>query len=181
MRSPPAIAGVLFVVAGTGEVRHNKRMKEVVAVLHNIRSIHNVGSIFRTADGAGIRKLYLCGITPTPLDRFGKTRPDFQKVSLGAERSVSWEHTSTTGRAIKKLKREGYKIIAIEQTAGSVDCARYKSVNGRTALVIGNEVRGLTPSVIKESDVVLEIPMRGEKESLNVSVAFGIVAYQLTQ
>lgn len=170
-------------------------MRDIVAVLHNIRSIHNVGSIFRTADGAGISKLYLCGITPTPLDRFGKLRLDFKKVALGAEKTVLWEYVSTTGRAVKKLKEKGYTIVSVEQSAHSVDFIRYKQRKKKIAFIVGNEVRGLTPSILKKSDVIIEIPMRGAvvrqahhprwngrgKESLNVSVAFGIVAYHLSQ
>lgn len=180
---PPPIGGGIFTiaVAGTDAVRHNKRMRDVVAVLHHIRSIHNVGSIFRTADGAGIRKLYLCGITPTPLDRFGKLREDFKKVALGAEQGVSWERAATTGRIIQKLKSEGYEIVAVEQSARSVEFGAYRPKTKKIALIIGNEVRGLASAILKKSDSVIEIPMRGKKESLNVSVAFGIIAYQLTQ
>ncbi len=151
----------------------------MVAVLHNIRSIHNVGSIFRTADGAGIRKLYLCGITPTPMDRFGKLREDFGKVSLGAEQTVLWEHVATTSRTIKILKSEEYEVVAVEQSVRSIDFEIYRPKSKKIALLIGNEVRGLTPSILKKSDTILEIPMRGKKESLNVSVAFGIVAYHI--
>jgi tRNA G18 (ribose-2'-O)-methylase SpoU len=91
-----------------------------VAILHDVRSVHNVGSIFRTADGAGFEKLYLCGITPSPLDRFKKLRPDFAKVALGAEKSVAWESVGDTEKVIEKLKNEGWKILALEQAHDSI-------------------------------------------------------------
>lgn len=179
MKSPSLTRGFYYPVAGMDEVRHNKRVRDVVAVLHNIRSIHNIGSMFRTADGAGVRKLYLCGITPTPLDRFGNLRHDFQKVALGAERNMPWEYVSTAARAIRSLKAEGFIILSLEQDPKSTELFRYRTRAQKLALVVGNEVRGLTPSLLAQSDAILEIPMRGEKESLNVSVAFGIVAYSL--
>ncbi len=155
-------------------------MKELVVVAHNIRSLHNVGSIFRTADAAGVAKLYLCGITGTPLDRFGNVRGDVAKVALGAERTVAWEKKRATRTVIKELKAEGYKIFALEQGRGSVpyDQARF---SGKAALVLGNEVKGLPPTVLKMADKTVEIPMRGKKESLNVSVAFGIAVFALTR
>lgn len=175
----------------------NNFKNEIVAVLHNVRSLHNVGSIFRTADGAGIRRIYLCGITPSPLDRFGNFIPQFAKVSLGAERRLAWEKAAGTLRIIKKLKTEGFEIIAVEQAKNSI--FYYKSKIGgtksRIALVVGAEVEGLPKSVLKYADEILEIPMSGAmvrqahhprrtgrgKESLNVSVAFGIVAYELSR
>lgn len=153
----------------------------MVAILANIRSLHNVGSIFRTADGVGIKKLYLAGITPTPLDRFGQAIPQLSKVALGAEKSVAWEKVATTGKAIAILKKEGYKIWAIETGNKSVPYyrSRIKNPGNRVALVVGNEVRGLSPAILKKCDKILSIPMRGKKESLNVSVAFGVAAYGL--
>jgi len=154
----------------------------MIVVLNNIRSLHNVGSIFRTADGAGIEKIYLCGITPTPVDRFDRPRPQFTKVSLGAERFVPWEHAASATALVKKLKKEGYLIFAIEQAKRSVP---HKTVRlgkkglEKLAIVLGNEVAGLSPALLALADKVLEIPMRGKKESLNVSVAFGIIAYHL--
>lgn len=166
----------------------------MIVILHDIRSAHNVGSIFRTADAAGIEKLYLSGITSIPFDRFGTVRPDIAKVALGAELSVPWEHVSSTVRTIKKLKRDGYVIISLEQSKHSVLYNRIKfSKNKKIALVVGNEVRGLRKNVLNLSDVIMEIPMKGNmvrqahhprniqegKESLNVSVAFGIAVYAL--
>ena len=172
----------------------------IVVILHNIRSIHNVGSIFRTADAAGCKRIYLCGITPTPTDRFGKIRPQFAKVSLGAEKSVKWEKVRNTVPLIKKLKNlptgGGYKIFAVEQSKNSIPYFKLPKsyiLHSKFCLVLGSEVRGLPPSVLKRADKILEIPMRGAmvrqahhprrvgrgKESLNVSVAFGIVIFQL--
>lgn len=153
-------------------------MKTIVAVLHNIRSVHNVGSIFRTADAAGILKIYLTGITPSPLDRFGKFRADFTKVSLGAEKTIQWEYIKSTADVLKKIKKVGYFICAAEQSKNSIDYRKLKIGNkSKIALVLGNEVKGIPRSVLKLCDVTVEIPMRGKKESLNVSVAFGIIAY----
>jgi len=150
----------------------------MVAVLDNIRSLHNVGSIFRTSDAVGIRKIYLCGITPSPLDRMGRVRPSFMKVDLGAHENVNWEKRASTWRVLDKLKAEGYKIYALEQCVGSVPYHSVK-VQKKSALVVGHEVRGLSDAILSRADRVLEIPMSGIKESLNVSVAFGIVAYSL--
>ena len=153
---------------------------EIIVILHNIRSIHNVGSIFRTADAAGIKKIYLCGITPGPLDRFGNILPQFVKVSLGAEKTVAYECVKSSGVLIKKLKKDGYNIFAVEQSKRSVPYYSVKyQVSGikKIVLIFGNEVKGLPPPILKASDKILEIPMAGNKESLNVSVAFGIAAY----
>ncbi len=153
----------------------------MIAILHNIRSLHNVGSIFRTADAAGIEKLYLCGITPTPLDRFGVVRQQVGKVSLGAEKTVPWEKASSTARIIDGLKKDGYKIFALEQSRNSIPYNKPTIPgNSRLALVVGHEVKGLPASILKKADKILEIPMAGEKESLNVGVAFGIVVFRLT-
>lgn len=148
--------------------------------MHNIRSLHNVGSIFRTADAAGAKKIYLCGITPAPVDRFEKIIPQFAKVSLGAEKYLGWKKFPSTLPLIKKLKDRGYKIFAIEQSKKSTPYfreARRAKGTAKIVLVLGNEVRGLPPAVLKSADKILEIPMLGGKESLNVAVAFGIVAF----
>ena len=155
-------------------------MRELVVVLHNIRSLHNVGSIFRTADAAGVAKIYLCGITGTPLDRFGNVRPEVGKVALGAERTVAWEKAARTLNILKKLKAEGDKIFALEQSPNAVPYDRVRFA-GKAALVLGNEVAGLPPPILKMADKTVEIPMRGKKESLNVSVAFGIAVFALTR
>jgi tRNA G18 (ribose-2'-O)-methylase SpoU len=156
-------------------------MREVVALLHNIRSVHNVGSMFRTADGAGIRKLYLAGFTPTPLDRFGEYRKDMIKTALGAERMVPWMHERSVGPMLRRLRKEGYAIVALEKRKGALSPAQARKKLGKRkiCLVVGNEVAGLSPALCRAADIVVELPMHGEKESLNVSVAFGIAAYAL--
>ncbi len=155
----------------------------MIVVLHNIRSVHNVGSIFRTADAVGVEKIYLCGITPSPLDRLGKLRQQFTKISLGAEKSVTWEKFALTSRVIEKLKRESYKIkiVAVEQDKAATTYYSLPTTYSfdKTALVLGNEVKGLPVSVLNRADKIIEIPMAGQKESLNVAVAFGIVAFGL--
>ncbi|MFZ2831657.1 MAG: TrmH family RNA methyltransferase [Minisyncoccia bacterium] len=149
-----------------------------VAILDNLRSVYNVGSIFRTANAVGIDKIYLCGTTPTPLDAYGTPRKDFAKVALGAENTMSWEYVENTLQCVQKLKEENFYIIAIEQSENAVD---YKTVrvNENTAFIIGNEVDGITSNVLAECEVTAEIPMRGSKESLNVTIAFGIGVYRI--
>jgi len=154
-------------------------MKQVIVILSDIRSIYNVGSIFRTADGAGVEKIFLCGITPTPLDRFRKTRKDFTKVSLGAEKTIAWEYKKQLSSLITKLKKEKYIICAVEQTKNSIPYNTFKTKHKKIALVFGNEVKGISEKALKKCDTILEIPMRGEKESLNVSVAFGVTIYDV--
>ena len=168
----------------TGRIGKEKRVgKDFVAVLSGVRSLHNVGSIFRTADGAGFSKIYLCGLTPSPLDRFGRWRPPLAKVSLGAEKTMPWEKSGSALRLIGKLKKEGYRIFALEQNKRAIPF--YKSGSGagssgkKIALVVGSEVGGLPRPVLNRADKILEIPMAGKKESLNVAVAFGIAAYSL--
>jgi len=164
-------------------IYHNNKNKMVI-LLHNIRSLHNVGSIFRTADAAGVEKVYLCGITPAPVDAFGKPRQQLTKVSLGAEKYIPWEHVKSTSRLLDKLKNEKYKIFAIEQNSKSTSYNKLKANSYKlkaTALVLGNEVKGLPQSILKKSDKILEIPMSGKKESLNVSVAFGIIVFKLRE
>ncbi|TSC89610.1 MAG: tRNA/rRNA methyltransferase SpoU [Parcubacteria group bacterium Gr01-1014_3] len=160
-------------------------INKMIAILHNIRSLHNVGSIFRTADAAGIEKVYLGGITPEPVDIFGRPRPQLTKVALGGEKSVPWDASARsaqgTSRLIDRLKKEGYKIFAIEQSKKSIPYHKLKidNLKLKIALVVGNEVRGLSPAILKKADKILEIPMHGKKESLNVAVAFGIVVFRL--
>ncbi len=161
--------------------RMKKEMKNrnVVAVLDNIRSVHNVGSIFRTADGAGFSEIVLCGVTPEPVNRLGRLREEFAKVALGAERSLPWKKEKTTGKAISRLRKEGFYIIALEQSPKAVSYTSLsKRLPEKIALVVGNETQGIKPHLLKRADRIVEIPMEGRKESLNVSVAFGIAAYE---
>jgi 23S rRNA (guanosine2251-2'-O)-methyltransferase len=154
------------------------RMKEAVVILHNVRSTHNVGSIFRTADAAGVSKIYLSGYTPTPIDRFGRARKDIAKTALGAESLVLWEHVPDAHSAVSKLKDEGFRIVAIEQDERAEDY-RVLQAREKTAFVFGEEVHGLPQSLLRECDVIAEIPMHGGKESLNVSVSAGIALFRI--
>ncbi len=155
-----------------------KKTLQTYLILHNIRSTHNVGSIFRTADAAGVSKIYLAGYTPTPLDRFGRPRKDIAKVALGAEMSVPWEHFSNIKTLLKKLKEEKIQIVALEQAGNSIDYKTFRPKNS-FALILGNEVGGIEKSILKLCDKVIEIPMSGKKESLNVSVSAGIALFRI--
>jgi tRNA G18 (ribose-2'-O)-methylase SpoU len=149
-----------------------------VVMLHNIRSTHNVGAIFRTADAIGVEKIILTGYTPSPLDRFGNPRKDIAKSALGAEKTILWEAKKTIAPVLKKLKKEGYTIVAIEQSTKANDYKNFQP-HEKTVFIFGNEVQGVSPYVLKLCDEILEIPMKGKKESLNVSVAAGIVLYRI--
>lgn len=153
-------------------------MNKKILFLHNIRSVYNVGAIFRTADAVGIDKIYLSGYTPSPVDRFGRKRNDFHKCALGSEDSVSWEFIDDPILQIDRLKVEGFQVVALEQAKDSVD---YKKVDVEkdTAVVIGSEVGGMEKELLEKCDVVAEIPMNGLKDSLNVSVATGVLLYRL--
>ena len=151
---------------------------EIVLILHNIRSIQNVGSLFRTADAIGVREIILSGYTGVPLDRYGRERLDFAKTALGAQHSVSWRYAKTLGRVLTQLKGEGFSIVGVEQDNRAVHYKKFKAPS-KTALILGNEVRGLSPALRRRCDFLVEIPMRGKKESLNVAVAGGIVLYGL--
>ncbi len=149
-------------------------------VLDSIRSTFNVGSIFRTSDALNISKIILCGTTPTPKDRFGRDREDIAKVALGAERNVDWEYFPKVLWVIKQLKKEGYKIVMIEQSEKSVDYKKIKfNRKDKVVFVMGSEVEGISKSLLKLADKVAEIPMLGSKESLNVSVAFGVAMFRM--
>jgi len=149
-----------------------------VLILENIRSTLNVGAIFRTADAIGIDKIYLCGITPTPIDRFGRKRKDVAKSALGAEESVEWEQAPSASACAEELKKSGFSIVALEQTKDSIDYKEYTPEN-KTAVILGNEVDGVSKDLLGITDVVVDIPMNGIKESLNVSVSVGILLYRL--
>lgn len=149
-------------------------------LLHNIRSTHNVGAIFRTADAVGVSKVYLSGITPAPVDRFGRTRSDIAKAALGAEKTVAWESVAGVDvpKLIKKLKKEKVKIIALEQNSVSTDYRKIKT-REKNMIILGNEVGGIEKEILELCDEIAEIPMLGQKESLNVSVAAGVILYSL--
>ncbi len=149
-----------------------------ILILENIRSSHNVGAIFRTADAVGISKIYLAGYTPAPLDRFGRERTDVAKSALGAEKSIPWQQVSLVGPLLTALKEDGYIVVALEQTLNSVD---YKTIapSEKVAVIVGNEIDGVSKEALALADLVAEIPMCGEKESLNVSVATGVLLFRL--
>ena len=155
-----------------------KKTTENILILHNIRSVENVGAIFRTADAAGINKIYLTGYTPAPVDRFGRKRGDLAKSALGAEEFVKWEQKKTASSVIAKLKREGFYIIGLEQDKNSIDYKKIKPKN-KNAFLVGEEVAGISKNNLKKCDIIAEIPMRGKKESLNVSVALGIARFRI--
>lgn len=148
----------------------------VCIVLDNIRSLHNVGSVFRTADAFRVEKIYLTGITGTPPHR------EIHKTALGATESVTWEYVEKPEAAVARLKEQGYTIIIIEQTDASISLQLFKPVpNQKICLVFGNEIQGVSEAVIEFADVALEIPQAGTKHSLNVSVCAGIVVWEVVR
>ena len=159
-----------------GGMKKTLPARKIYIILHDIRSIHNVGSIFRTADAAGISKIFLTGYTPTPTDRFGRARKDLAKVALGAEREISWEYVKNISALLKRLKKENVQIVAIEQDARAKHYKKIR-VKNLAAFLFGNEVGGVPPKILKLCDEVAEIPMLGKKESLNVSVSVGITLF----
>jgi len=153
-------------------------MQQVAVLLHNIRSAHNVGAIFRTADAAGVEKVYLSGYTPRPIDRFGRVNKEIAKTALGAETSLLWNYAPIPIPLIKKLKAEGFTIVGVEQDPRSRDYHSFIA-DSTTLFIFGNEVRGLSKTLRDACDILLEIPMRGKKESLNVAVAAGIILFSV--
>jgi tRNA G18 (ribose-2'-O)-methylase SpoU len=147
---------------------------KLVIVLDNIRSHHNVGSIFRTADAFKIEKIMLCGYTPLPPHR------DIHKTALGATETVNWQHHQQTLSALNELRKQGYTLYAIEQTEKKIFLNNFKPVGNKMAVVFGNEVGGIDQDVIDNCDAVIEIPQYGTKHSLNISVCAGIVMWHLT-
>lgn len=146
----------------------------IVVVLENIRSMHNVGSVFRTSDAFRIEKIYLCGYTPLPPHR------DIQKTALGSTETVDWEGFENPEEAITLLKNQGYKVYAIEQVHNSILLNKIDiSVNEKIALIFGNEADGVSEELIEMADACIEIPQAGSKHSFNISVAAGIVLWHL--
>ena len=146
--------------------------REIYIIANNIRSRHNVGAIFRSADAFGIKKIYLCGITPQP------NHARVEKVSLGAEKTVPWEYVKRAADIVKKLKKDGVQIVALEKNRASRPLKSLK-LKSKVAIILGNEVDGVRGALLKQSDLVGHIPMLGQKESLNVSVAAGIAMYNV--
>ncbi len=147
-----------------------------ILILHDIRSAYNVGAMFRTADGAGVSKIYISGYTPRPIDRFGRTQSEIEKTSLGASLTVPWEDVPSIVEIIKKLQSEEIKIVAVEQMDDSIPLSSLPNYE-KKAFIVGNEVDGVAKEALELADVIVEIPMLGQKESLNVSVAAGIILY----
>ncbi|HOX41101.1 MAG TPA: RNA methyltransferase [bacterium] len=147
-------------------------MKKIYLILNNLRSMENVGSIFRTADAAGVKKIYLCGTTPKP------PRKEIDKAALGAVDFVQWEYRGSAIDLIHELKKKNIPIFALEQTE---NCVVYNTVKypNELALIVGNEVDGVDSSLINLTDMVIEIPMLGQKNSLNVAVATGIAVFEI--
>ncbi|MES3031795.1 MAG: TrmH family RNA methyltransferase [Patescibacteria group bacterium] len=155
-----------------------KKNQQNILILHDIRSVENVGAMFRTADAAGVNKIYLTGYTPAPIDRFGRKRGDLAKSALGAEEFVPWEQKKSISSLFSKLKKDNFQIIAIEQAENSIDYKKVK-LQGKNAFIVGTEVTGIPKTILEKCDVIAEIPMRGKKESLNVSVACGIALFRI--
>ena len=155
----------------SAEAYRQKPESGIVLVLDNIRSAHNVGSAFRTADAFGVDKIYLGGICPVP------PSPELRKVALGAEEVVPFEHVQDVVALVHKLQADGYTVIAVEQTVHSVKLDEFRAGRARYALIFGNEVDGVQQAVVDAADFALEIPQQGTKHSLNVSVSIGVVLW----
>ena len=151
----------------------SKKKDPIVVLLDNVRSLHNVGSVFRTCDAMAVEKLYLGGITAKPPHR------EIQKTAIGATESVKWEHVENAESVLLKYKNLDYKIIAVEQTLNSTDLIDYSWKNEKTVIVFGNEVDGVQQNIIDIADLSIEIPQWGTKHSLNISVSAGIVLWDL--
>ncbi len=148
------------------------KKRKIVLLLQNIRSLHNVGSLFRSADVFGVEKIYLCGYTGAP------PRKEISKVALGSDEWIPWEQAQRTHVVIERLRREGYQIVALETGIPSVPLPT-TPFSDKVALIVGNEVDGITAPIVRRADVIVHIPMYGKKESLNVSVAGGVALYAL--
>lgn len=147
-------------------------------ILDNIRSAYNVGAIFRTADGAGVKKIFLCGVTPTPIDRFGRVQKEIHKTALGAEEIVEWEYCEVASDAMDTLRREvlDIQVVSVEQKESSIPYTELHET-GNIAFIFGNEIDGVSKEALKMSDTIVDIPMKGKKESLNVSVSVGVILF----
>ena len=156
----------------------NKIKSSNILILPDIRSAVNVGAIFRTADAVGIDKVYLVGVTPRPNDQFGRIQRDIAKSALGAETWIKWEYKKNLLSLINSLKKEKYEIVALEQDKKSIDYRKYKR-SQKITFILGEEVNGIDKNILKICDKIVEIPMHGKKESLNVSVACGIALFRI--
>jgi len=149
-----------------------KARHPLVIVVDNVRSLYNVGSIFRSCDGALVEKLYLCGFTPFP------PRKEISKTALSATESVPWEHVYDITEVLAHLKDCGYRIAALEHTTGSISCFDMTAELFPLAVVVGNEITGISDSALSLCDIAVEIPMFGVKQSLNVAVATGVICFE---
>lgn len=147
----------------------------IYVILENIRSLYNVGAIFRTSDGAGVEKIFLCGISGQPPDN-----PEIAKTALGAEESVEWEYEEEAIDVVKKLKKKGVQIVGVEICKGAENYFE-ADVNFPIALVVGHETEGVSQDVLNLCDKVVFVPMHGVKESLNVEAAFSTVVYEMVR
>ena len=172
----------------------SKESKEIVVVLPDIRSSHNIGSIFRTSDAVGITRIVLAGYSPRPLDKFNRPQKEIAKTALGAEKDIPWIYEESTVKALKDLKKQGFTVVGVEQTPKSINYKEFfkNTLNNKKksskqkqeeiqkiAIVFGNEVEGISNDLLKLCEYVVDIPMKGNKESLNVSVSAGIILYEL--
>lgn len=155
-----------------------KKLDDNVLILPDIRSAINIGAMFRTADAVGISKIYLTGFSPRPTDKFGRTQKDIAKSALGAEKWIAWEYKKNLIPLINFLKKNGYMVIAIEQDKRAIDYRKIKIIK-KVAIIMGSEVTGLNQNVLNKCDFIAEIPMHGQKESLNVSVACGVALFTI--
>jgi tRNA G18 (ribose-2'-O)-methylase SpoU len=167
----------------------------ITVVLPDIRSSHNIGSIFRTSDAVGVSSVVLAGYSPRPLDKFNRPQKEIAKTALGAEKDIPWTYEESAVKALRELKKNGFRIVGVEQTKKSINYKDFfkeflgdnkisKSETKRgneikLAIVFGNEVDGISKELLKLCDNVVDIPMKGNKESLNVSVSAGIILYEL--
>lgn len=159
-----------------GELQEKSQSKTIL-FLDNIRSTHNVGSLFRIADTLGITHIILTGVTPAPIDRFGRARSDIAKTALGAEKTIFWEYMQDAKTKIDALSTT-HSIVALEQDARAIDYKKFK-MNEPTVFVVGNEVDGVAKNILDCAHTIIEIPMRGAKESLNVSVAAAVALFRI--
>lgn len=179
-RCPHCLGGTQVVLEKVIEAEERTRTAAMptatftrAVLLDNIRSAWNVGSIFRSADGFGFNHVYLCGITPSP-DNDAVT-----KTSLGAEETVPWSLHKDAVRLVQGLKKEGWRVYALEESANAVDIRAYHESGRNTVLILGSEVTGVDPDLLTLCDEVFQIPMRGEKRSFNVAIAFSIAAFAM--
>jgi 23S rRNA (guanosine2251-2'-O)-methyltransferase len=158
-----------------GEFKQAEKIP-IVIVLDNVRSMHNVGSVFRTADAFLMEAIYLCGFTPQPPHR------DIHKTALGSTETVSWQYFETAQEAVEELKLAGYSLVCVEQVKNSIPLQQFNwDGTSKLALVFGNEVEGVQQAIINQSNACIEIPQMGTKHSLNISVAAGIVLYKMAE